>query len=274
MPKVVIVQMGPLATGLNLKAVTKVANKGQKHFEFVLGDPTNLGEPTEGEYKVADLATLLEARRTQECVDIVVGVTDQPLYWELFSGIDGASNNIVITTAKPAASLLSRVNKSTSAYVLVEIAAQLLAIEYRRLVDLSAEPEESALPWHLEPKTCLFDYCDDERQTIQKLITPKLCPQCLALLDSANVRESVKKACLSLAKRGVRPRFIQELRSVLGDPVGRFIFGGVFSLLVVAGLAKLGVDAFRVSLFLLVLLFLVIVFIIIRNRWRSRNDLF
>src|ERR1700737_3495374 len=130
MQMVEIVQMGPLASGLNLKEVTRVANKSQKHFQFVLGNPINtLGEPDiEGEYKVADLAKLLDARRTQSCADIAIGVTDSPLYWELFSGIDSASNNVVISTS-PTDPLLAKVNKSKAAYVVVEIAAQLLAIE-------------------------------------------------------------------------------------------------------------------------------------------------
>src|SRR5229473_916222 len=122
MPKVVIVQMGALATGLNLEEVTRVANKGQRHFEYFLGDRINrLGEPdTEGEYKVDDLTNLLEARRIQECADIAVGIVDSKLYWGLFSGVDRASNNVVISTAEPADSVLRRENKSKAAYVLVE----------------------------------------------------------------------------------------------------------------------------------------------------------
>lgn len=266
--------MGPLTSDLNLREVTKVANKSQKHFHFLLGNPLNsLGEPdTEGEYKVADLAKLVEARRTQSCADIAVGVTDSPLYWELFSGIDSASNNVVISTSRTDP-LLAKVNKSKAAYVLVEIAAQLLAIEYRRLVDLSAEPEDCAPPWHGETKLCLFDYCGDPPQTVKKLITPKLCLQCLALLESANIQESIKKACLNLAKRGVRARFLHQLLTVLGNPILGFFFGGAFSVLVLEGLRKLGVDLFWASLLFVILPLALIIILIMVRRWKSRNDL-
>ena len=272
MTKVEIVQMGPLATGLNLKKITRVANKGQKHFQFVLGDRiSRIGEPnTEGAYKVTDLAKLLDARRIQECADIAVGIVDSPLYWGLFSGVDMASNNVVVSTAEPADSLLSRENKSKAAYVLVETAAQLLTIEYRRLMEVSVEPEDCELPWHKETKPCLFDYCDDPLQTVKKLITPDPCPECVALL-SANIRDSVFKACVNLAKRAVRPRFLYQLRAVFSNPIVGFIFI-VGSLLVVEGLAKLGVDRFWASLFLLIPLALVIIIIFIRNMWRSRHD--
>lgn len=270
-----IIQMGPLASGLNLKEVIRVAEKSQKHFQFILGNPINtLGEPdTEGEYRVSDLAKLLEARRTQSCADVAVGVTDSPLYWELFSGIDKASNSVVISTS-PTDPLLAKVNKSKAAYVLVEIAAQLLAIEYRRLKNISAEPEDCAPPWHGETKLCLFDYCGDPPQTVKKLITPKLCPQCLALLDSANVRESVKKACLNLAKRAVRAKFLHQLLTVLGHPLVGFFFGGAFSVVILEGLRKRGVDPFWASLIFLTLPLFVIIILILLSRWRSRHDLF
>jgi hypothetical protein len=97
MPKVEIVQMGPLPNDLNLSGVARAANKVQQHFQCVVGDPINhLGEPDEeGEYKVAELATLLETRRQQNAAEIEVGVIDAPLYEELFSGVDSESNNIV-----------------------------------------------------------------------------------------------------------------------------------------------------------------------------------
>lgn len=114
----------------------------------------------------------------------------------------------------------------------------------------------------------------DLPQTIKKLITPKLCPQCLALLDSANVQESVKKACLDLAKRAVRARFLHQLLTVLGHPLVGFFFGGAFSVVVVEGLRKYEVDAFWASLIFLTLPLVVIIILILISRWRSRNDLF
>src|SRR5882762_5720488 len=133
MPRVEIVQMGSPIHSLNLQAVSRTANRVQSHFNFVVGDPINtIGEPytDDGEYKVADLAGLLE-RRSQNEVESEVGITDAPLCEEFFSGVDSASKHIVISLA-PIENLLPRINKSKADYVLLEIAAQLLTVEYRR----------------------------------------------------------------------------------------------------------------------------------------------
>lgn len=259
MPKAEILRLGLLPSSLNLGQVARTVNRVQNYFECILADPINhLGQPgANGEYKVTDLARLLEDRRGRDRVEVAIGVTDAPLYWELFSAVDRESKNIVISTA-PVEILLSRINQSFAAYVLTELAAQLLTIEYRRQTGLSVEPEDRALPWHAETKSCLFDYCDNPPDTLKKLIAPKLCPICTAVLESANVRESVTAACLSLVKEAVRPRFLTVLRGVLGDPIGRFIFGGLCSLLFVEFLSPLGFNRLQVGLLISAVLMVVV----------------
>jgi len=241
MPTVKLMQMGPLPTDLNLRDVVKLANAAQRHFQFELGDPiTGLGAPGEdGVYSFSALAPLLEARRKRDNVDTAIGVIDCPLVDELFSGLDTASKNVVISLS-PARPLLAHVNQTKSAYVLVEVAAQLLTIEYRQQTGTSAAPEQCAPPWHQETRSCLFDYCADAPQTLKKLMSPKLCSGCTALLESANIEASVIRSCVTLVETALRQRFWNVLRSTLGDPIGRFAFGGLVTLLATEGGTAIG----------------------------------
>jgi len=270
MPIVEIVQMGPLPHDLNLRIVTKTANKVQDHFQLVLGDPINhLGQPnSDGEYKVADLAVLLETRRHQSDAELEVGITDAPLCEGLFSGVDNASNNIVVSLA-PMETLLPRINKSKADYVLLEIAAQLLTTDYRRQTDLSVDPEVCALPWHKETKSCVFDYCDNPPETLKKLMAPKLCSECRSMFETANIRESVITACLNIVKKAVYAKLLNVLRGVLSDPIGRSLFGGLFIYLVVALFSNAGLNNLQIGGLLLVVLLLVV----LKHFRRSRHDL-
>lgn len=269
MPTVQLVGMGPLPSGLNLGKVVRVANKVQHHFCFVMGDPiNNLGEPdADGGYRVANLAGLLEKRRQAARAEVAIGVVDSQVLIELFSGVDKESKNVVIST-DAMADILARTKNSLAAYVLMEVAAQLLTIEYRQQTNMSAEPEDCAIPWHNEMKSCLFDYCNERSQIGKKLIAPTLCAACDAALESANIRKSVKEACLKIVKEAVRPRFVNILREVLGDPIGRFLFGGLFLVLVQEALSFFGLNP-KWTIPVLV----VILLIIILRKQRSRAGL-
>ena len=269
MPKVEIVQMGPLPHDLNLKAVAKTANRVQHHFQCVVGDPiNNLGEPNAaGEYKLANLAVLLEGRRHQSGSEFEIGVTDSPLCEELFSGVDSESKNVVISLA-PMEDLLPKINKSKADYVLLETAAQLLTIDFRRQTNLVVDPEVCDLPWHKETRSCVFDYCDCPPHTLKKLMAPKLCSQCQSLLESANIRESVITACINLVKKAVYAKVINVLRGFLSDPIGRALFGGVFLFVIVEILSKVGLSRLKIGLLILI----VFAAVIIKNLLRSRQE--
>ncbi len=269
MPRIEIVRLGTLPDDLNLRAVQKTANKVQDHFQFVVGDPINhLGQPNEdGEYWVADLAALLEDRRLRNAAEFEIGVTDSPLCEELFSGVDSASNNIAISVAN-IDDLLSKINKTGAAYVLVEIAAQLLTLDYRRQTALSVEPETCAPPWHEETRSCIFDYCGNRPHTVKKLMSPKLCSECEARFESANIRESVINACRNMVKKAVYAKLRNILNGVLSDPIGQALFGGLFVFLATETLPKIGIGNLMIALLLLVLLLA----IILKHLWRSRQS--
>jgi hypothetical protein len=270
MPRVELVRLGTLPDDLNLKAVVRTANRVQDHFQFVVGDPINhLGQPNEdGEYKVTDLAGLMETRRQRNAAEYEVGITDSPLWEELFSGVDSASNNIVISVADTD-TLLAKINKTAAAYVLVEIAAQLLTLDYRRQTLLSVEPETCAPPWHEETRSCIFDYCGNRPHTVKKLMSPKLCSECQARFESANIRESVIDACRNMVKKAVYAKVRNVLRGILGDPISRALFGGLFVFLALETLPQIGINNLMIALLLLALLLAVILKHLRRSRQNS-----
>ena len=116
------------------------------------------------------------------------------------------------------ADTLQRTRRTPADYVLVEIAAQLLAIEYRRLVELKPDPEDCALPWRRETRACVFDYCDNRADTGKKLMEPKLCDHCRAVLGDAHVRQSVIDASVGMVRSAVAPRMIAILWELSGNP--------------------------------------------------------
>jgi hypothetical protein len=160
---------------------------------------------------------------------IPVGIVDAQLgQQELFSATDPAATCIIVST-HGTASLLDRTSKDVNAYVLVEIAAQLLTIEFRRQLSLEVTPEECGPPWHNEIRVCLFDYCDDRSQTGRKLINPRLCDVCKGELAQANVRNSVIEACLTTVRKALRPHVVRAASNLLRNRWVTFLFGGVVS---------------------------------------------
>jgi hypothetical protein len=226
--RVALIPLGPLAPGLGLTAAAKVANRAQTQYVFVAWDPvTGLGDPfdEEGRYTATQFDAPLEQKRRDTASSVAIGVVDSPLKEELFSAID-RTNNLIVISCHDIEDILRRTNKTHQAYVLVEVAAQLLAIEYRRQRGESCDPEVCAPPWHKEPRACLFDYCDDRPQTGKKLIAPRLCESCHTLLLNANVDNSAIDACLRIVRRAVRPRILAVAREGARDPFVQILFSG------------------------------------------------
>ena len=134
--RVNVLAMGPLPRRALLDTVVERGNGVQQHYAFAISEPlTSLGPPNDkGEYRFKSLAEkLLQRKRgsgSDSTADILVGVVDSPLYDELFSGIDESLRVVIVSTANML-DTLERTQRSHADYVLVEIAAQLLAIEYR-----------------------------------------------------------------------------------------------------------------------------------------------
>lgn len=237
MDVVEVLALGPLSQRSILDAVKRRANVVQRHYRFRRGDPIqNLGMPDgEGRYPLTDLAALLEQRHQtagydkQETRVIMVGIVDLALRGELFSGVNVQQTAIVVSL-NDTADMLQRTRRQPADYALLEIAAQLLAIEYRTEKKIkNADPDECVVPWHAETQACMFDYCDNRSDTDKKLIKPRLCSTCEHLFDHANVRSSVKTACLMIATSAVRP----SMGTLLLEPglVRPLLAGSIFSIL-------------------------------------------
>ena len=92
---------------------------------------------------------------------------------------------------------------------------------------LNVDPQDCGLPWHEETRSCVFDYSDVLEDTSKKLVKPKLCSTCRGNLDEANVRNSVKKACLDLIKRALHVSPLQALQSLFNNPIAAALLGGM-----------------------------------------------
>jgi hypothetical protein len=271
MKKIELIPMGPPIRDLNFSNIARIANKSQDHYQFVIGDGIlNLGSPNEsGEYKVSDLAKLLEARRSEAKVDVAIGVIDSPLYWELFSSLDKGNNNIVISI-DDIHETLERTKKSYAAYVLVEIAAQLLTIEYRRLTGKSLEPEECGEPWHKETKSCLFDYSDYRPHSGKKLIDPHLCDSCRALLSGANLRQTVTTSCLSIVRVAVRTSFLTLLKDSASNPVVQILFSGWMVTVLSQVFSTIGLATWQVILIIIDISTAILFIQYLRNKYAKK----
>lgn len=203
---VTIIQLGPLRVGLKLTTVVDRANRAQQSYFFRLGDSVeSTGEPDaeQGRYTFDRLASRLATRR-DENTQLLVGVTDHAVHDEMFSAVAKDLSCIIVST-DDIQTVLKTDGTTDTGYVLFEIAAQLLTIEYRRLSEERFPPTECGAPWHRERRRCIF-YWDEERQhTGQKMLEPGLCPPCDAALDRTNVAASFSTAAIGIAKSGLQP---------------------------------------------------------------------
>ena len=206
MVNVNIVQLGPLPAGLKLRSVVNRANGAQQSYFFSLVDPVeSTGDPDaeQGQYSFDRLASLL-ATRSQDGITVLVGVTDHPVYPEMFSLVSKNLSCIIVSTAD-VRGILDSDRTTATGYVLFEMAAQLLTIEYRRLSRERFLPTECGAPWHRERRGCVFDWDEERKHTGEKMLEPTLCVKCTAALDQANVAASFSTAAIRIAKSGLQP---------------------------------------------------------------------
>ena len=206
MTTVRLVALGPLREGLDLARVAKSGNKAQALYHFVLGDPlTVIANPDadEGQYTFEALADRLAVRQVGSA-QLLVGVTDHSIYDELFSAVDEDLSCILIST-DDIREVIDTDRTTAAGYVLFEIAAELLTVEYRRLTGQKSDPAACELPWHVVRKSCIFDYDSERKHTGEKMLKPDLCDACRSRLRDAGVPPSVEAATLRLARAGLAP---------------------------------------------------------------------
>ena len=265
MVNVQIIKMGPLAQEFNIGRIKKRGNQAQNYYSFGVGDEiTALGVPEDGRYTADSLLKLLGQNRGSTDIDVLIGVVDCQIYDDLFSAVDKDNKCIIISTqANNIRGIVEKFKTTIEAYVLVQIGAQLLTIEYRRAINTTADPEDCEPPWHEETRSCVFDYSDDFEHTAKKLIALSLCESCKALLTEGNIRFSVKSACIDIVNLGVKTKLPALITEVLEKRVMGYLFSGLAGMALV-DLSKTGIPLS--VLFAIILGIIVPVWVFIKYR--------
>ena len=220
--------MGPLVTGLNLTTISTFANRCQKHFHFTVSDPIqSVGKPSDNaSYTVDSLADALLNNRAELGDTVLIGVVDSEVGDKVFSSLD-RKNRCIIISIDDVDSILKQTKTTLKGYVLVETAAQLLTLKYRRRVQVSIDPDACGEPWHEETRECLFDYCEKREHTGKKLMVPKICSHCQALFDKANMPCSVLMAGKKIFNAGVRRTILEIIDDVTKYRLVMFLVGAL-----------------------------------------------
>jgi len=232
MKSVQIIQVGGGDPIISLKLVRRIASMVQCYYNFHVGDAiTNLGNPMDdGLYSIKTLLNVLIDNRHSNEVSITVGITHCKLQYEMMSAVDPDNKAILITTDPDTIKeFIEDVKSNPTAYVLFELGAQLLTIDYRRRTNLKVDSEECDLPWHPQPKGCVFDYCDNPRDTRMKLIKPNICDECTSYLESANVGGSAISACEKIIKISQELTTLSKLKSSAFNPIIMLFVGAILA---------------------------------------------
>ena len=230
MPEAKLIQMGTLGHDSNITTIARYGNKAQDLYTFSIGDPIcELDTPnSDGKYTVTELLTKLLDARSEENIDILVGIVDMPLVDDIFSSTDPKNSAIIVSTQSGLIrSTVTRVNSTIEKYILMEIAAQILAIAYRRAAKINADPEDCEKPWHEQTKSCIFDYSDHLPDTAKKLVNPNICVSCKALFSEHNVGNSIQRSCRRIINLTRQSRWRNLLRDVARNPWFMVVFGGL-----------------------------------------------
>lgn len=272
MQNVEVIQLGHLIKSqLSLEKVVKFANGAQSYFKFNLSNSiTNIGDPNKnGKYKTGFLTKLINDTKTDSKQDIRVGVIDYPLWGGLFSGINKDCNCIIISIHN-----IDGIIKDTwstyEAYVLTEIAVQLLTIKYRISKHLIVKPEKLEKPWHRQTKSCLFDYCEIPAHTRRKLIAPNICDSCQESLSIANIPGPIKKACIEIFNSGVKTRFSTIFRVLPNNKIITVLFSGSIGGLIIFFIDKVFIN-YNIS-FIWIPIVILIILVLVMVPYKIHKD--
>jgi hypothetical protein len=181
------------------------------------------------QYRAEQLFALVDSIYSGDVSSIICAVIDHEVYNELFSTVNAAGTIVVVSTRNSTLhAVLSAAQSGLAQYVVLELAVQMLAVTFRRIIEVGTpDPERCDPPWHLDRRGCLFDYFGISPNDVQKLTKPQFCAQCTEML--ANRPELVAE----LAKLDELLSFVSDrawtlnLRRFLGDPINAFAAGAL-----------------------------------------------
>lgn len=231
MIRVKILPIGPVAARLDLETLLKRMNAAQVVYVFSLGDalldppaptiPRSDGTNGSPEYDADRLFEYMAVGRklSDDQTAITCGVVDSEIFDDLWSVSDRTNTMILVTTRVSSLPGVLRVSRRPlEQYVELEIAIQLLTIDYRGRVGLSVPPNRCGLPWHVERLGCLFDYYGLSEQNVQKLVAPRLSDRVSRDLVAAGVEASSTNATLALARDAAKVTDRELTLQALSDP--------------------------------------------------------
>lgn len=192
-------------------------------------EPTSRGGNFSPQYDPAVLFGLLDAHLHRHLVDFVVGVIDSEIYDEIFSTINPSNSAILVSLRTPTLpEILRKSGRAAVNYVGLEIAAQLLCIQYRRATGLISEPSVCAPPWHVQRLNCLFDWYGISPTNVTKLQSPKLSGLARKYFEDARVPAEYVEAGVQMARLMSRYDIQAIMRMLLPDPFLGVAFGALF----------------------------------------------
>ena len=126
---------------------------------------------------------------------------------KLFSALSPGDLSCIIVSTADIGNVIDADRTTAAGYVLFEIAAELLTIEYRCLTTERFDPAECKAPWHIARRSCIFDYDGRNGSTpAVKMLRPQLCEECKLRLRNAGVALSIERAVLrNRGARGLAP---------------------------------------------------------------------
>lgn len=205
-----VIPLGPFER-LDFAGLIWDLNHIQGVYDFQLDDPLhNLPAPTERaanwrnvspQYAPVTLFSYMNSHRPSP-EHIRVGTIDAEVYHDLYSAVDAESSMLIVSgRVSGLPQVLAASRKTLQQFVaLDEIGAQLLCIQYRRRVGLSADPGECAKPWHIERRNCLFDYYGLAEQNVTKLASPRISDVVAADFTEAEVPERYISASMTIVR--------------------------------------------------------------------------
>lgn len=199
---------------------------------LVLPEPTL--QPAQGrnyspQFDAAVLFALLKKHSQRTLVDIVVGIIDSEIYDELFSTNNSENDAVLVSLRSPTLpEILERSGRTPLNYVGLEIAAQLLCIQYRRKIGQPSDPGKCSPPWHIQRLNCLFDWYGISPTNVTKLQRPQLSLLARQYFEDAQVSPAVVDNGLRMAKAITRRDHHTIFSLLARDPLLGVILGAIF----------------------------------------------
>ena len=205
----------------NIKVVCRILNSSGNYYDIkYVSTINNIGEPDLLDYAYSDNIFKKLIYPYLNSHDICIIMTSVPIEENYITRNIGT--NIIICTSYQTQEIILLSNKSSEECAVVAILEELISIEFQSI----SHKQWSEL-FHKDPRGCLFDFSGIKNQSLAKLNSCKICPDCEAKLYSNNVPEDAIIYAKRILKRIQMPSFLKAFKKSISSPILSFIYGGV-----------------------------------------------